>query len=251
MSIRRFVTTALIVSVSLLATPSYSRAGSNSPQQTVITSQDTPIYRVVVVGRSAKAINFRPRHGETKIDFVGTTLSPRAHGDATVKGKDGYMEIDANFETLESPRKYGQEFLTYVVWAVTPEGRASNLGELQVSGDDGELRVTTELQAFGLIVTAEPYFAVTQPSDVVVLEAAPRPEGFFKDGTLGRVEVIDAKYDLLQRGTYLMHQDLSVLDAKPLKPGAPLALAEARNAVTLARIAGADRYAADTFAKAN
>jgi hypothetical protein len=227
MSIRRFVTTALIVAVALLAAPTYVRGASSglsgppailetqasSSDQETIASQDAPIYRVVVVGRSAKAINFRPRRGETKIDFVGTTLSPRAHGDATVKGKDGYIEIDANFETLDSPRKFGEEFLTYVVWAITPEGRASNLGELQVSGDDGELRVTTELQAFGLIVTAEPYFAVTRPSDVVVLESAPRREGIFKDGTVGRVEIVEAKYELLQRGTYLMHRDPGVLDA--------------------------------------
>jgi outer membrane protein OmpA-like peptidoglycan-associated protein len=206
---------------------------------------------VVVVGRSAKAINFRPRSGETKIDFVGTTLSPRAHGDATVKGEDGYIEIDANFETLQPPARFGPEFLTYVLWAITPEGRASNLGELQVSGDDGELRVTTELQAFGLIVTAEPYFAVTQPSDVVVMESAPREEGVFQDKTIGRVETIEARYELLKRGTYLMNQDPSRLKVKPLEPGAPLDLAEARNAVEIARLAGADRYAAETFAKAS
>jgi outer membrane protein OmpA-like peptidoglycan-associated protein len=244
--------TAGLLLFAATALPALAQTAPNPTQQGVVAAQtDRPVFRVVVVGRSAKAINFRPRQGETKIDFVGSALSPRAHGDATVKGKDGYIEIDANFETLESPRKYGPEFLTYVLWAITPEGRASNLGELQVSGDDGELRVTTELQSFGLIVTAEPYFAVSQPSDVVVMESAPRPEGVFKDKTIGRIETIEAKYELLKRGTYTMNQDPSVLKLKPLEPGAPLDLAEARNAVAIARVSGADRYAGETFAKAS
>jgi outer membrane protein OmpA-like peptidoglycan-associated protein len=215
------------------------------------TAQDQPVFRVVVVGRTTAAINYRPRNGETKIDFVGTPLSPGARGDATVKGEGGYIEIDANFENLQAPSRFGPEYLTYVVWAITPEGRASNLGELQVSGDDGELKVTTELQAFGLIVTAEPYFAVTQPSDVVVMENAPRREGVFQDRTIGSVEIVQAKYELLKRGSYLMNADPARLKVRPLEPGAPLDLAEARNAVELARLAGADRYAAETFAKAS
>jgi outer membrane protein OmpA-like peptidoglycan-associated protein len=244
-------TVALACAAALAAAPASAQNTSGAAQQPVATSPDgTPIFRVVVVGRTAKAINFRPRGGETKIDFIGTPLSPRARGDATVEGEDGYIEIDANFESLESPRKYGPEYLTYVLWAITPEGRTSNLGELQVSGDDGELRVTTELQAFGLIVTAEPYFAVTQPSDVVVLESTPREEGVFKDKTIGRVDAIEARYELLQRGTYLMNQDASRLQVRPLEPGAPLDLAQARNAVAIAALADAERYAADPFVKA-
>ena len=238
----------MLLAYVLLATSALAQSGSSSAQQAQAAA---PLFRVVVVGRTAKAINFRPRGGETKINFVGTALSPRAHGDATVEGKDGYIEIDANFETLQSPRTFGPEFLTYVLWAITPEGRASNLGELQASGDDGELRVTTELQAFGLIVTAEPYFAVTQPSDVVVLESTPREEGVFQDRTVGRIEAIDAKYELLSRGSYLLYQDASRLQMKPLEPGAPLDLAQARNAVAIARLAGADRYATETFTKAS
>ena len=245
-------TTAAVALVgALLAGPAFAQTAPNPTQQTLTAPDgDRPVFRVVVVGRSAKAINFRPRSGETKIDFIGNALAPRAHGDATIKGKDGYIEIDANFETLTPPQRFGPEFLTYVLWAITPEGRASNLGELQVSGDDGELRVTTELQAFGLIVTAEPYFAVSQPSDVVVLESVPRKEGVFQDATIGRVETIEAKYELLKRGTYLMNQDPDRLKVKALEPGAPLDLAEARNAVAIARLAGAERYAAETFAKA-
>jgi outer membrane protein OmpA-like peptidoglycan-associated protein len=244
-------TGALLLVGAMIAGAARAQTPANPTQQPDVVRQDqVPVFRVTVVGRTTSAINFRPRSGETKIDFAGTVLLPKARGDATVRGERGYIEIDANFERLEPATRFGPEYLTYVVWAITPEGRATNLGELQVSGDDGELRVTTELQAFGLVVTAEPYFAVTQPSDVVVLEGVPRKEGVFQDATVGRVETIQAKYELLKRGTYLMNQDASRLKVKRLEPGAPLDLAEARNAVELARFAGADRHAAETFAKA-
>jgi outer membrane protein OmpA-like peptidoglycan-associated protein len=221
-------------------TPGNPTRTDAAPQQNQV-----PVFRVTVVGRTTPAINYRPRGGATKIDFAGTPLMPQAKGRATVKGEKGYIEIDGDFNDLQPATRFGPEYLTYVVWAITPEGRATNLGELQIKGDDGGLRVTTELQAFGLIVTAEPYFAVTQPSDVVVMENVVR------EGTVGNIEVINAQYELLKRGSYLMNQDPGRLKIKALDPGAPLDLAEARNAVTLARFAGADRYAAETFDKAD
>jgi outer membrane protein OmpA-like peptidoglycan-associated protein len=169
---------------------------------------------------------------------------PLAVGKAKVQGKKGYIDIDAEFDKLGSPAQFGPEYLTYVLWAITPEGRATSLGEVQVKGDEARIHVTTELQAFGMILTAEPYFAVTQPSDVVVVENS------LRDGTKGNVDVIQAKYELLTRGTYLMNQDTRGLKLKPLEPGAPLDLAEARNAVMLARVASADKYANDTYLKA-
>ena len=205
---------------------------------------ETPLFRVTVVGRTTAAINYRPRSGDTRIDFVGTSLMPQARGTAEVVGEEGYIEVRASFDRMFPATQFGREYLTYVLWAVTPEGRATNLGEIQLDDDDSEVKVTTELQAFGLIVTAEPYFAVTQPSDVVVLENVVR------DGTKGTVEVIQAKYELLKRGTYLMNQDVTRLNLKPIEPGAPSDLAQARNAVELARLAGADRYASETFNKA-
>ena len=162
-----------------------------------------------------------------------------------MSGEKGYIRIDAHFDELEPPSRFGAEYLTYVLWAITPEGRATNLGEVQFDDKDARVKVTTELQAFGMIVTAEPYFAVTQPSDAVVIENVVR------DSTKGNIETIQAKYELLKRGTYLMNQDAAALKRKPLEPGAPLDLAQARNAVDLARLAGADRYAADTYVKAS
>lgn len=230
--------------LALLTSPVFAQTAITATQQSDVNRETAPIFRVTVVGRTTVAINYRPRSGNTKVDFAGTALLPNAQGYADVSGEKGYIEIDARFENLEPATRFGPEYLTYVLWAITPEGRATNLGEVQVDNDDARVEVTTELQAFGLIVTAEPYFAVTQPSDVVVIE------NIVRENTKGRVETVQAKYELLKRGTYLMNQDPSRLRTR-LEPGAPLDLAEARNAVELARLAGADRYATDTFNKAS
>jgi outer membrane protein OmpA-like peptidoglycan-associated protein len=200
-----------------------------------------PIYRVTVTERTAKAISYQHRSGATKIDFRGTSLMPLAHGEAKVESKQGYIEVEVEFRNLPEATQFGGEYLTYVLWAITPEGRTSNLGEILRNGTSGKLDVTTELQSFGLIVTAEPYFAVTRPSDVVVMENAIRPD------TVGKIELIDAKYELLQRGQY--QRLTNVLDLK-LDRNTPLELYEARNAIHIARASGADRYATETFEKA-
>jgi outer membrane protein OmpA-like peptidoglycan-associated protein len=240
-------TTILLVVALLLPVSAESQAQPNPTQRPLAEQDQIPVFRVTVVGRTTPAINYRPRSGDTRIDFAGTPLMPDADGRATIKGQKGYIEIDAKFKDVGAASQFGPEYLTYVLWAITPEGRARNLGEIQITGDDGDLKVTTELQAFGLVVTAEPYFAVTQPSDVVVMENVVR-EG--SGGTIGNIEVINAKYELLKRGSYLMHQDVSRFKAKPIEPGASLDLAEARNAVELARLASADRFAGETFDKA-
>ena len=238
------ITAVLMMAAGLIATTAVAQPVPNPTQRPAPPQDQVPVFRVTVVGRTTPAINYRPRKGATKVDFVGTPLLPNAVGTAQVEGKKGYIAIDARFDKLEPATRFGPEYLTYVLWAITPEGRATNLGEVQVDDRDARIQVTTELQAFGLILTAEPYFAVTQPSDVVVMENSVRP------GTVGTSEIIQAKYELLNRGSYLMSQDASQLKRQPLEPGAPLDLAEARNAVAIARIAGADRYAGETFAKA-
>src|SRR5215468_828599 len=235
-----------VVFVSLIAGAAFAQTTPNVSQQSGAAAAhgDAPIFRVTVVGHTTPAVNYRPRKGNSDIDFKGTALMPLAVGKAKVQGKKGYIDIEAKFDKLGAPTQFAPEYLTYVLWAITPEGRATNLGEVQVDGDDAKIHVTTELQAFGMVVTAEPYFAVSQPSDVVVLENS------LREDTKGDVDVIQAKYDLLKRGTYLMNQDARQLRLKPLEPGAPLDLAEARNAVMLSRVAGADRYASDTYQKA-
>ena len=201
----------------------------------------TPIYRVTVTSRTAKAISYQHRSGETKIDFQGTDLLPTAHGEAKVESKQGHIQIEADFQGLQPATKNGVEYLTYVLWAITPEGRAANLGEILLNGTKSKLNVSTDLQVFGLVVTAEPYYAVRQPSDLVVMENVVRAD------TKGKIEEIDAKYELLQRGQY---QRLANPLALKADRRLPLELYEARNAVNIARAVGADRFAAETFQKA-
>ena len=132
-------------------------------------SGDTvPIFRVTVVSKTTKAINYSHRSGSTTIDFKGTELMPRARGEAKVESKQGYIEIEVEFDDLSPATQFGPEYLTYVMWAITPEGRPTPLGEILLNGTKSKLNVTTELQAFGLIITAEPHFAVTRPSNIVV-----------------------------------------------------------------------------------
>jgi outer membrane protein OmpA-like peptidoglycan-associated protein len=223
--------------------PTQTKAGS---QNQVVTLDSQPLYRVTVVSRTAKAINYRHRGGATKIDFRGTALMPEARGEAKVESKQGYIEVEVEFDDINRPAsQFGPEYLTYVMWAISPEGRATNLGEVLLNGNKSKLNVTTELQTFGLVVTAEPYFAVSQPSDVVVMENVVRSD------TAGKVDIIDAKYELLQRGQYTFNADRSALKVMSPDPSSrPLDLLEARNAVQIARWAGADKYASDTFAKA-
>jgi hypothetical protein len=132
-------------------------------------SGDNPIYKITVqvVERSTTAVNYRHRGGSTRLDFRGTPLLPNAHGEVEVEGQKGYMQIKTELKDMQPAWRFGSEYLTYVLWAITPEGRPVNLGEVILNDDGrGGLDVTTDLQAFGMIVTAEPYFGVTQPSDV-------------------------------------------------------------------------------------
>ena len=209
-----------------------------------IAAGSTPVYRVTVVDRTTKAINYNHRSGSTEIGFRGTELLPGARGEAKVESKQGVIKIDARMEQLEPATKFGPEYLTYVMWAITPEGRATNVGEVLLDGDKSKLDATTELQSFGLIVTAEPYFAVTQPSDVVVMENFVRPD------TSGTIQQVDAKYELLQRGQYTLNVNPADIRPLRLESKVPLELYEARNAVQIARWTGAERYAPETFLKA-
>ena len=203
--------------------------------------QDQPVYRVTVTSRTAKAISYQHRSGATKINFAGTELLPGSRGEAKVESQPGPHRHRSGIRGLQPATKNGAEYLTYVLWAVTPEGRTANLGEVLLNGTKSKLDVTTELQVFGLIVTAEPYYAVSQPSDLVVMENMVRAD------TAGKIESIDAKYELLQRGQY---QRLANPLALKMDRKQPLELYEARNAVQIARSIGADKFAPETFQKA-
>ena len=200
----------------------------------------TPTFRVTVVSRSVQAVNYKHRSGASKVDFEGTGLMPGANGEAKVNSKRGAIEIEAEFGNLANPTTFGNEYLTYVLWAISPEGRAVNLGEVLVGENHrSKVLVTTDLQAFALIVTAEPYYAVRQPSNVVVLENEVR------DDTKGTTEAVNAKYELMERGGYIptgYKFDPVVLNAR-----LPLEFFEARNAMRIAQSEGAEQYASDSY----
>jgi outer membrane protein OmpA-like peptidoglycan-associated protein len=191
------------------------------------------------VSRTTQVVNYRDR-ASTKIDFQGTALMARAEGKADIQARNGRIAIKAEFNNLEPATTFGSAYLTYVLWAISPEGKSSNLGEIFLDGSKAKLEVTTTLQTFALIVTAEPYFTVSFPSEVVVMENVVRGD------TKGSVSTVDAKFELLQRGTYDdMHLDRYLSDSK-----VPLSLYEARNAVRIAKAQRADRYAPESWAKA-
>ena len=205
------------------------------------------LYRVKVVQRDLDAVNYFHRSGSTRIAFRGTTLLPGAKGEAKVSSERGGITIDARFEGLTPANGYGPEYLTYVLWAITPDGRPNNLGEILPAGTKNNITVTTSLQSFGLIVTAEPYFSVSQPSDVVVME-----NQIIQDKTQGVLEKVNAHYSLLPRGAYA-ETDGAKSNANPITRDekSPLELYEAYNAVRIAKATGADKYATDIIAQAS
>ena len=232
----------------LFAAAMYAQAPN--PVQTGVTldtSGSTPIFRVDVTSKTVTAVNYHNRQGTTHIDFRGTALMPEARGEASVTANTGATRISLNFNHLSNPAQFGPEYLTFVLWAITPEGRAERLGEVTLKDPNSKsagLYATTDLQSYGMIVTAEPYFSVSQPSDVVVME------NFLRKDTSGTLGTVDAKYELLKRGQYTMNIAGGALAPITSDLRVPLQLREAREAIAIAKAQGADEYAPDVMAKA-
>jgi outer membrane protein OmpA-like peptidoglycan-associated protein len=224
---------------SILGLSAFAQA---APQATavLVPTGPTSTYRVITISRSIQAVNYRHHSGASEVGFAGTPLLPSANGNAKVRSKRGTMEVEAVFGNLQSPTPFGGEYLTYVLWAISPEGRPVNLGEVLVGDNNrSKLTATTDLQAFALIVTAEPYFAVRQPSNVVVLENVVTID------TKGSVEAVNAKYELMERGGYLPTG--YKFDPVVLNANLPLEFFEARNAVRIAESEGAATYAGASY----
>lgn len=223
-------------------------------QVTPPSSERVPIYSVTVVQHALQAVNFQRHAGPTEIDLKGTVLLPKAEGRAIVEVKNGYTKIDFNLKRLDPPTIFGTEFLTYVLWALTPDGKAINLGEVIPNGSSkASMQVTSPYSTFGLVITAEPYFSVPYPSDVLVVESAVRPD------TIGRVEEVQAKAELLPRGQYTLNIRASQLASANMKNQPSVSMEEyeatttlyqARNAIQIAGADGAGQAAAGTLAKA-
>jgi len=229
----------LLTATMLLSARAFAQTASQS-ELTVERLSPTPVFHASVTSRSVQAINYKHRSGATKVDFAGTSLMPAANGRAKVESKKGYIEIEVEFGNLQKPTTFGGEYLTYILWAISPEGRAINLGEILVGNNDrSKVDVTTDLQAFALVVTAEPYYAVRQPSNVVVIENVVRAD------TKGTTEAMDAKYELMERGGYIPSG--YKFDPVVLNNKLPLEFFEARNAVRIAGSEGAEQYASDSY----
>src|SRR5579863_2423146 len=227
-------------SLSPSAPTASAQAGSSATSTSLAATSTAP--SATTVSRTTKAVHYRLQGGTTKVDFRGTDLLQRASGEARVEGKKTNFEIDVRFQGVEDATKFGLEFLTYVAWAVSPEGRPVNLGELNLDhSGNAHVKAFTDLQTFGMIVTAEPYFAVTQPGNMVVMESA---------SVGGGGEIIDARYELVTRGTY-SSTNTHIQDAIfGIDNKTPVELFEARNALRIAHIAAADKYAASILSKA-
>jgi outer membrane protein OmpA-like peptidoglycan-associated protein len=229
----------LLVMGSVFSLGVFAQADS---QTTIAVESTVPVstFHMTVTSRTVQAVNYRHRSGATEVNLSGTSLLPLSSGEAKVRSKRGTLEVEVEFNNLRKPTIFGNEYLTYVMWAISPEGRPVNLGEVLVGDNErSKLTATTDLQAFALIVTAEPYFAVRQPSNVVVLENVVTLD------TKGTTEQVNAKYELMERGGYIptgYKFDPVVLSAK-----LPLEFYEARNAIRIAESEGAEQYASESY----
>jgi outer membrane protein OmpA-like peptidoglycan-associated protein len=191
----------------------------------------------ISISRTVQAVSYQSNTSST-INFTGTPFLPFAKGQAKVENKKGVITIQAELQKMTPASTLGPEFLTYVLWAITPEGRARNLGEFQLNGDKSKLTVTTQLPNFAMIVTAEPYFAVSYASEEVVLQGVPSSD------TKGQVTPVTAQ--LLSRSTYHEGQ----LQPITIDPKVPLIVYEARNALRIAQLQGAEKYAPEAWTRA-
>ena len=247
-----------VAAIFALSFPAYSVASAQEPNPTANTNSvpnggrpsyydanGQPVFKFTVVERTLPAVNYFHRSGTTKIGLQGTDLMPGAHGAAEVKSDRGRLNIKLHYDGVTPANGFGNEYLTYVLWAISPDGRPQNLGEILPDGVKGDINVTTSLQSFGLIITAEPYFSVSTPSDVVVMQ------NVVEDKTQGVIEQVNAHYSLLPRGAYTTTSGAHTnIDPITRDERSPLELYEAHNAVRLAELTGAAKYSPDTLAAA-
>jgi len=207
-----------------------------------------PLYQVTIVSRTTKAINYGYLSAPTRIGFEGTPVASPASGKGRIELKRGATLLDLRFQNLPSPNRFGPQYLTYVVWAITPDGRAQNLGELfRDTADKGRLSTSTSLQTFAMIVTAEPYYSVSQPSDVVVLENVVTRD------TIGKVQEVKATYELLPRKPYTYDTQQAATKGQVVRPEqyeSLTALYQALNAIQIAQSNNADTFAPQQMARA-
>ncbi len=226
------------------ANPTSVAPGARSADVIAQGQDGTYIYHVNVVQRDLDAVNYLNRSGSTNVGFQGTNLMPQARGEAKVDSKTGKTDISVKFDRMTPANGFGPEYLTYVLWAISADGKPQNLGELELAGDNASLTVTSGFQSFGMIVTAEPYYSVSQPSDVIVLQ------NVFRKDTQGILQTVNVHYALLPKGLYANTEgSKAVMHPITDREHTPLALYEAYNAQRIALNTGADKYSSDIMSE--
>ena len=207
---------------------------------TAQTQQSEPAENVI--SGTVAAIGYPVGGGGTTVSMTGTAAAPQANGEAKVEAKVGGTGIQLKVTGMPQPTALGAELLTYVLWTVTPDGTTTNLGEIPVSQNgEGKLEVKAQSQTFALIVTAEPYYAVRMPSELIVLVNETRKN------TKGKIYP-DNSYKLMKRSDYSKLGNPLALTPDLKK--VPLDMYEARNAVEIAKSRGAAQYSPEIFSKA-
>ncbi len=237
MSVRK-----LIVPIVVLVTTITTLQGQQANGRTAAHKLSGREHSTGMIERTTTIISYAKHAGLAKVEMRSTSLLPRALGEVAIQEREDHVEIRAEFSGLQPATRFGPEYLTYVMWAITRDGCAINVGEVILNNMKSAL-IEIDIAAFGLIVTAEPYFAVSRPSEVVVMESR------LAKGLI-RHEQFDTKYQLLPRGNYTANVPRSQLRPIVMDSYTPLNLYEARNALWIALWAGADKNAADLFDKA-
>jgi hypothetical protein len=190
-----------------------------------------------IVSVDIPAVNYHAHGGEAKVNFFPTALMPSAKGQGKVKIlKDGSLSVEAQFTGLGSATKFGNEFMTYVLWGSVPKGRTLKIGELS---SQGQVVATTVLRTFAMLVTAEPYAAVTQPSSIVIFKGA-SPASETMQTEAAQIELLGDAY--APPG----------YNYEPLDTGSGYApeIIQAMNARRIAKVLQAEKYAPQEFRSA-
>lgn len=200
----------------------------------------TLTFAQVDVPRRTTAITY-PLDDLVFVQFRGTTRFPRMKGDAKIRrtNRNG-TEIDLSVSKMPRPFELGAGYATYVLWAISPEGQVDNLGEIKRRGTfefDSRISVTTKLQTFALIITAEPHFLVTRPSQEIMLEnLSPYTQ-------TGKVITTTPSIQYFGNSSDYFRDSRTPEIAEVDYSKTPSTILQARQAVALAKYAGADRDA--------
>jgi outer membrane protein OmpA-like peptidoglycan-associated protein len=218
----RSIRTALLVLLCVTPVSLFAQA----PQRAAIASSDvlSQISMFNYQAGPSSSLNLRP-----------TPIIASGEGSVDVDYKDGNARIEVKVKDLPPPPKLGP-YTTYVLWALTPDGRSSNQGVLgDIEGGKAKLDTQYSASQFALIITAEPHFAVTAPSNMIVLYNV-------ADKVKGATET--KVTSLTERADYSHLTPIAVAKNKPAE------VVAAEYSVAIAAAAGADKYAASLYSGA-